>query len=76
MSVFRKPTWVWMCCVRQSLEWEKQVVIGWKLTPKLTDSVIQSLCFLAVFVLSTLQQLDPVDGQTSVLVICHTRELA
>lgn len=30
----------------------------------------------AVFVLSTLQQLDPVDGQTSVLVICHTRELA
>ncbi|OQV18523.1 Spliceosome RNA helicase DDX39B [Hypsibius exemplaris] len=30
----------------------------------------------AVFVLSTLQQLDPVDGQVSVLVVCHTRELA
>jgi len=30
----------------------------------------------AVFVLATLQQLEPVDGQVSVLVICHTRELA
>ncbi|CAL1280508.1 unnamed protein product [Larinioides sclopetarius] len=30
----------------------------------------------AVFVLATLQQLDPVDNQVSVLVMCHTRELA
>lgn len=30
----------------------------------------------AVFVLSTLQQLEPVDGQVSVLVMSHTRELA
>jgi len=30
----------------------------------------------AVFVLATLQQLDPVDGQVSVMVMCHTRELA
>jgi len=30
----------------------------------------------AVFVLATLQQLEAVDGQVSVLVICHTRELA
>merc|ERR1712076_12316 len=30
----------------------------------------------AVFVLATLQQLEPVDGQVSVLVLCHTRELA
>merc|ERR1711942_512833 len=30
----------------------------------------------AVFVLSTLQQLDPTDGQVSCLVMCHTRELA
>lgn len=30
----------------------------------------------AVFVLATLQQLEPVDGQVSVLVGCHTRELA
>ncbi|XP_055346918.1 spliceosome RNA helicase Ddx39b-like [Paramacrobiotus metropolitanus] len=30
----------------------------------------------AVFVLSTLQQIDPVDNQVSVLVLCHTRELA
>ncbi|KAH9393530.1 ATP-dependent RNA helicase ddx39a [Tyrophagus putrescentiae] len=30
----------------------------------------------AVFVLATLQQIDPVDNQVSVLVMCHTRELA
>uniref|UniRef100_A0A8C7FDT6 RNA helicase n=1 Tax=Oncorhynchus kisutch TaxID=8019 RepID=A0A8C7FDT6_ONCKI len=30
----------------------------------------------AVFVLATLQQIEPVDGQVSVLVMCHTRELA
>jgi len=30
----------------------------------------------AVFVLATLQQLEVVDGQVSVLVMCHTRELA
>merc|ERR1711931_170313 len=30
----------------------------------------------AVFVLATLQQLESVDGQVSVLVLCHTRELA
>merc|ERR1711962_1723767 len=30
----------------------------------------------AVFVLATLQQLEAVDGQVSVLVLCHTRELA
>ena len=30
----------------------------------------------AVFVLATLQQLDPVNGEVSVLVLCHTRKLA
>lgn len=30
----------------------------------------------AVFVLATLQQLDPVNGEVSVIVLCHTRELA
>lgn len=30
----------------------------------------------AVFVLATLQQLEPVAGQVAVLVMCHTRELA
>lgn len=30
----------------------------------------------AVFVLSTLQQIEPVDGQVSVIALCHTRELA
>jgi ATP-dependent RNA helicase UAP56/SUB2 len=30
----------------------------------------------AVFVLSTLQQIEPVAGEASVLVMCHTRELA
>jgi superfamily II DNA/RNA helicase len=30
----------------------------------------------AVFVLATLQQIEPQDGQVSVIVMCHTRELA
>jgi len=30
----------------------------------------------AVFVLATLHQLEPVDGEVSILVVCHTRELA
>lgn len=30
----------------------------------------------AVFVLSTLNRLDPTPGEVSVIVICHTRELA
>ncbi|KAI7867251.1 ATP-dependent RNA helicase uap56 [Spinellus fusiger] len=30
----------------------------------------------AVFVLATLQQIEPVDGDVSVVVLCHTRELA
>ena len=30
----------------------------------------------AVFVLASLQQIEPVDGKVSVLVVCHTRELA
>ncbi|RXH88506.1 hypothetical protein DVH24_000105 [Malus domestica] len=30
----------------------------------------------AVFVLSTLQQIDPVPGQVAALILCHTRELA
>ncbi|GJC97320.1 ATP-dependent RNA helicase SUB2 [Colletotrichum higginsianum] len=30
----------------------------------------------AVFVLTTLQQVEPVQGEVSVLVMCHTRELA
>lgn len=30
----------------------------------------------AVFVLATLQQLEPQDGEVSVVVMCHTRELA
>lgn len=30
----------------------------------------------AVFVLTTLQQIEPVAGEVSVLVLCHTRELA
>jgi ATP-dependent RNA helicase UAP56/SUB2 len=30
----------------------------------------------AVFVLATLQQIEPVNGDVSVIVLCHTRELA
>ena len=30
----------------------------------------------AVFVLATLQQVEPVNGEVAVIVLCHTRELA
>lgn len=30
----------------------------------------------AVFVIATLQQIEPLDGATSVIVLCNTRELA
>ncbi|GMK54882.1 hypothetical protein CspeluHIS016_0114680 [Cutaneotrichosporon spelunceum] len=30
----------------------------------------------AVFVLASLQQIEPVDGEVSIIVMCHTRELA
>jgi len=30
----------------------------------------------AVFVLATIQQMDPVDGQVGTIILCHTRELA
>ncbi|GAA5887851.1 hypothetical protein JCM6882_000776 [Rhodosporidiobolus microsporus] len=30
----------------------------------------------AVFVTATLQQIEPIDGEVSVIVLCHTRELA
>jgi superfamily II DNA/RNA helicase len=44
-----------------------------------TDVICQAKSGLgktAVFVLTTLQQVEPVDGECSVLVMCHTRELA
>ncbi|CAF3527387.1 unnamed protein product [Rotaria sordida] len=44
-----------------------------------TDIVCQAKSGMgktAVFILATLQQLEPVDGQVSVIVLCHTSELA
>ena len=44
-----------------------------------TDIVCQAKSGMgktAVFVLATLQQLEPIDRQVSVIVLCHTRELA
>ncbi|TID15947.1 ATP-dependent RNA helicase sub2 [Venturia nashicola] len=44
-----------------------------------TDVICQAKSGLgktAVFVLASLQQIEPIQGETSVLVMCHTRELA
>ncbi|KAI9655507.1 MAG: Suppressor of the cold-sensitive snRNP biogenesis mutant brr1-1 [Bathelium mastoideum] len=44
-----------------------------------TDILVQAKSGLgktAIFVLATLQMLDPVQGEVGVLVMCHTRELA
>jgi len=62
---FEHPSEVQQVCIPQS-------ILG-------TDVLCQAKSGLgktAVFVLTTLQQVDPVPGETSVLVMCHTRELA
>ncbi|KAK6351683.1 Suppressor of the cold-sensitive snRNP biogenesis mutant brr1-1 [Orbilia javanica] len=62
---FEHPSEVQQVCIPQA-------ILG-------TDVLCQAKSGLgktAVFVLTTLQQLDPVAGETSVLVMCHTRELA
>ena len=44
-----------------------------------TDLLVQAKSGLgktAIFVLSTLQLIDPIEGETAILVMCHTRELA
>jgi len=62
---FEHPSEVQQACIPQA-------ILG-------TDVVCQAKSGLgktAVFVLATLQQIEPVAGETSVLVMCHTRELA
>lgn len=62
---FEHPSEVQQACIPQS-------ILG-------NDVLCQAKSGLgktAVFVLSTLQQLDPTPGEISTLVICHTRELA
>ncbi|KAF2149633.1 putative ATP-dependent RNA helicase [Myriangium duriaei CBS 260.36] len=62
---FEHPSEVQQVCIPQA-------ILG-------TDVLCQAKSGLgktAVFVLATLQQMEPIDGETSVLVMCHTRELA
>ncbi|ODV89935.1 hypothetical protein CANCADRAFT_24549 [Tortispora caseinolytica NRRL Y-17796] len=62
---FEHPSEVQQVCIPQS-------ILG-------TDVLCQAKSGLgktAVFVLSTLQQLDPIPGEVAVVVLCHTRELA
>lgn len=62
---FEHPSEVQQVCIPQS-------ILG-------TDVLCQAKSGLgktAVFVLSTLQQLDPVPGEVLTVVVCHTRELA
>ncbi|CAN6600135.1 ATP-dependent RNA helicase Sub2p [Trichomonascus vanleenenianus] len=62
---FEHPSEVQQGCIPQA-------VLG-------TDVLCQAKSGLgktAVFVLTTLQQIDPVPGEVSVVVLCHTRELA
>lgn len=62
---FRRVNTVQQVCIPQA-------ILG-------TDVLCQAKSGLgktAVFVLASLQQIEPVAGETSVLVMCHTRELA
>ncbi len=63
--LIRSPTTVQQTCIPQAM-------LG-------GDIICQAKSGLgktAVFVLTTLQQVEPVAGECSVLVMCHTRELA
>ncbi|RKF74336.1 ATP-dependent RNA helicase SUB2 [Golovinomyces cichoracearum] len=62
---FEHPSEVQQVCIPQA-------ILG-------TDVLCQAKSGLgktAVFVLTTLQQVEPIAGETSVLIMCHTRELA
>ncbi|KAK5998777.1 ATP-dependent RNA helicase SUB2 [Cladobotryum mycophilum] len=62
---FEHPSEVQQTCIPQAL-------LG-------GDLIVQAKSGLgktAVFVLTTLQQVEPVNGEVSVVVMCHTRELA
>ena len=69
-----------MSCARPSREWVRPLCS----TPFSCHGVLTRAPFLlfrfagktAVFVSATLQQIEPVDGEVSVIVLCHTRELA
>jgi len=62
---FEHPSEVQQVCIPQA-------ILG-------TDVLCQAKSGLgktAIFVLTSLQQIEPVNGETSVLIMCHTRELA
>ena len=65
------------CLTRHRLNTVQQVCIPQAILG--TDVLCQAKSGLgktAVFVLTTLQQIEPVAGECAVLVMCHTRELA
>jgi ATP-dependent RNA helicase UAP56/SUB2 len=66
-----------MCCVRPSPEWVRRLPHAANQPTHQTDSCFPFLSGkTAVFVSATLQQIEPVAGEVSVIVLCHTRELA
>lgn len=66
-----------MYYVRQSQEWVSSPFMS---STRLDEMNAQLVTFTigktAVFVSATLQQIEPIDGEVSVVVLCHTRELA
>ena len=65
ISLFRHPSEVQHECIPQA-------VLGMDILCQAKSGMGKT----AVFVLATLQQIEPMDGQVSVVVMCHTRELA
>ena len=65
ISLFRHPSEVQHECIPQA-------VLGMDIICQAKSGMGKT----AVFVLATLQQIEPMDGQVSVIVMCHTRELA
>ncbi|CAA0838010.1 DEAD-box ATP-dependent RNA helicase 56 [Striga hermonthica] len=59
------PIYIFLCCIPQA-------ILGMDVICQAKSGMGKT----AVFVLSTLQQIEPVAGQVAALVLCHTRELA
>ncbi|CAL5372292.1 unnamed protein product [Camellia sinensis] len=70
---------VWVAAYFFSPFFHLPIFIFYFLTISFLDVICQAKSGMgktAVFVLSTLQQIEPVTGQVAALVLCHTRELA
>jgi hypothetical protein len=72
MNVSLRQCWVWISFAKPSQAWVKRLSL---FLPRYTRLVCyRNSC--EILNIDTMTQIEPVAGQVSVLVLCHTRELA